>query len=836
MSGNQTFHQLLRAHVTGRGYSAGKLSRLTGIAKTSIENWLKITQKRPPMPRHWTDIAKLSHAIGLDLEQTNTLLVTAGHGRLQEQVLASASDEERALLEKWGLALSEASDYGPRKQLRRRPSLNRAYDKFFGRQQQLTDLHALITNPSVRIVVVTGMSGVGKSSLMTELAIQLADTAKFEVCSMSLRELGHFSIEAVATTILTQIIGQFRDQLSALAVLAEWLRQRNILILLDNLNSLSQNQVHTLVSYLQRVLPEAGTSKAILTTQTPIRELSNWSFAQHLKLDTGLSTAEALQMIQHYFPKLNSEESDIALRAIPLIDGNPKLLEVMIGKARRWGWLRAYQEALSMDGEVGESTAQLIKSSLLSCSKEAALLLELSIVLPTGTFLIEEMHALVGADMNVRWELEQLVESGLASFQNGVGAFRIHQLVSDVIDKRFNRKTHKPEQAAAKLGHYYADLLKNRNFLVAVSQTILQNIIAVAHRWANSAEPIWGRLYCLLGQYFYYVRDFVNAVLMFEKVLALTAGRVVSERATALHFLAITQSGPHTGHFHKRDAISLYEESIQLRQQLGESLPQAYALSDLGYELFHREQLDRAQTYVESALKLGEQQILASPEEHLLWGIILRTTGLFFRHQGNFLKASWYYQSSQTHLESSGNPIELNDTICSYAAMLVDMNELEPAIAILRTAVARGEVHVGSLDLTYTWSVLGKALTLRGDLDSAVAAYQASIQSGSGLPFIEAANVQFIAHYGLGRIELRRGNYPMASAHLQESIRLRKLIGHEQDIPIVLLLLAEVLSKSRSTRTSHLLPAQCHSYHWHPPQQQDTVGSRTSVCHAQRDE
>ena len=92
------FGDVLRAHMSRPpGYSPGLVSRLSGVPKATIVNWLT---GRVARPRRWQDLVRVADAMRLGHGEVDELLAAASQPSLVE--LARVIDDDgRVLLEPW---------------------------------------------------------------------------------------------------------------------------------------------------------------------------------------------------------------------------------------------------------------------------------------------------------------------------------------------------------------------------------------------------------------------------------------------------------------------------------------------------------------------------------------------------------------------------------------------------------------------------------------------------------------------------------------------------------------------------------------------------------------
>jgi predicted ATPase/DNA-binding CsgD family transcriptional regulator len=138
---------------------------------------------------------------------------------------AASQARVRGLLDGDGLSLVGAT-------ARPRHNLPAQVTTFIGREQQISEIAGLIRDKSVRLVTLSGPGGVGKTRLAVEVATDLSSEFDDGIYLVNLAPIRQ--PERVADTIASTLELEVPPEKSASKFLATYLRERRMLLLVDN--------------------------------------------------------------------------------------------------------------------------------------------------------------------------------------------------------------------------------------------------------------------------------------------------------------------------------------------------------------------------------------------------------------------------------------------------------------------------------------------------------------------------------------------------------------------------------------------------------------------------
>jgi predicted ATPase len=272
---------------------------------------------------------------------------------------------------------------------------------FFGRESELADLIALITQKDVRLVTLTGPGGTGKTRLALQAATELADTFADGAFFVSLAPVRETSI--VRATVADAL------GLDADADLVAWLGSRRVLLVLDNLEHL--RGVEAVVNELL-----IGETVVLATSRGPLRlssehELPVEPLARKAAVELFVSRAAAAGR------QIASDNT--AVEICRRLDDLPLALELAAARVRLLSppaLLKRLDESLSLltggarDLPERQRTlrATIEWSHDLLAPEEQAAFRRLSVF--RGSFTLETAEAIAGADVD---QVATLVEQSL---------------------------------------------------------------------------------------------------------------------------------------------------------------------------------------------------------------------------------------------------------------------------------------------------------------------------------------------------------------------------------------------------------------------------------------
>lgn len=244
----ESFAEEFEYILTQADTSIRRLSRLSGIPRRTLENWL---YGRTERPRQVEPILQVAQTLNLPVQDTDRLLKAAGYPAVA-QLQQSKNGVPAKLLRDWQLApnilIGQKSGALPAQN-----NLPAATTPFIGRQSDREELAAILRRPDARLLTISGLGGSGKTRLALETARSLIDWFDHGVYFIPLDNV--YDAQGFWQAILQGLHAPIEGPTSAQQVVQAYLRNKHILLVLDNFEHLGPltSQIGGLLRVTQRV-------------------------------------------------------------------------------------------------------------------------------------------------------------------------------------------------------------------------------------------------------------------------------------------------------------------------------------------------------------------------------------------------------------------------------------------------------------------------------------------------------------------------------------------------------------------------------------------------------
>ena len=481
--------------------------------------------------------------------------------------------------------------------------------RFFGRGPELVRLSRHLGDPNRRAVVLTGIGGIGKSALAVEAAHRNGWRFPGGMTCVSARKMAEFRADVVLADLAHSLGLAQRPGDDPWAALHDHCARHPTLLIFDNLETAAKKQpreLARLVEFLKGFPLDAG-SKALATLRPPLPQLEELPGAASLGLTRGLDDESAARYVLFLAEKPPVKglagDPDEAMWLGGRLSGHPKMLEIVVGTARRVGYKRAREMAEGLSGPLAERRDEIIEWSVELLGSEGRRVLPYLPLFPAASFTYDAVLAACGGE----WAgagLDQLRDSGLIDYREEADRYELHQTVMEWAEARCPLGHAEAHAARLRLAQHYRAWVDEHSGVEDYDALEFdrENILA-ALEWAYTAED-WDTIADLAYRF-----DFFLDTRGFWKVDKLWLGRAIEaceklgsgrdrRRATLLHNLAAIEANQ--GRYD--EARKLYQRSAEISERLGDQLGLAATKAMLG-------QIEKVEGNLAEAVRLWKEAL-----------------------------------------------------------------------------------------------------------------------------------------------------------------------------------------------------------------------------------
>lgn len=629
-----------------------------------------------------------------------------------------------------------------------------------GRQAEITQGCALLRDPAVRLVTLSGPPGTGKSRLGLAIAEALQGAFRDGVYFVPLAALTDPTL--VADTLISRLGITSQNKLSALLLLQEFLRAKELLLLLDNFE-----QLVAAVPLLVELLQHAPGVKLLVTSRILLKTYGEYEFfvqplavpapdrlppvaelAHYPALELFVQRAQAVQPTF----ALTSANAATVVQICALLDGLPLAIEMAAARCKLYP-LPLLQQQLQQRLLI--LTSQVRNLPPRQQTLHAAIDWSYQLLQPTEQRLFRLLGLFVGgctaADMAALWTapaeiapaqavrlveglLQALVEQSVVHFafmEEGEGRYTMLATLRDYALAQLQQQGESAE-AWQRFTAYYLALAQRADAGLTGHQAPVwlrrlaadhDNYRALLHRFVMGdgvgsedalqlAEAL-SRFWFRTGQWREGRRWLETTLQHGTTATPLTRARLLRNLARLL--MNQGESAP---------SIAYATECLALFRSAGDQAGMADVLFILGYNANQQQALSQSQQYLE--------------ESRALWSAL-------------------------------GDKRALRNVLALLGAVMSNQGDLTQATAYYTTALAIAEESHDHSGLANAYSGLGELGRLRGDQVAAVRYFElclAHLQQSGGRALL-APTV-----HNLAQACFAVGNYTRAATLLGESLAL----------------------------------------------------------------
>ena len=688
---------------------------------------------------------------------------------------------------------------------------------FIGRERDLAEITALLSNPDCRLLTLVGQGGIGKTRLATEMAANKWPDPTHGLFFVNLQPIpsAEFLISAIADTLNFSLSGQEEPHTQ----LFNYLCDKEMLLVLDNFEHLLaasprslQGETDAGSDLLTALLQAAPKIKLLITSREALNLQEEWLYpVVSLPFpDAGESKGEvadydAVQLfitcVRRVRPTFSlAEEEEGIVRICQLVEGMPLALELAAS------WIKTMRCHIIAD-EIQRNIDFLAttfrnvpdrqrsmraifnQSWQLLTDDERTIFKQLSVF--RGSFTREAAEQVAEASLSI---LSALVDKSLLGW-NPDGRYVIHELLRQYAAEHLAQQSEAVAHARGFHSDYYTHFLQrcDQEIFSPKQQQIIREIdaewenIRVAWEWAINQAQVGSIHRAAMTYYMFcdFQGRFRESTSTFEKAIAgLTRVDASAETERTLALLHVCQGWNYIRLGRFEQARQSYEHGQAIYGELGTEPPLGFGTDPvIGLAL-----LAHIVGNYNEALKLGGEASRRNEARNdtLNLQVVYYVLGAVTLAQGNYPQAEAHLQRAYLLTQQTGNSWMMAYILRELGNVARGLGHLEQARQHYQAGYQLKETLNDPEGQASTLNHLAQVAALEGNHTEAKRLYQQSLSiyqemnDRGGL----AASLN-----GLGMTECALGNCQVARPHFQQALQITTEM---QFVPLMLSILIGV--------------------------------------------
>jgi predicted ATPase/DNA-binding SARP family transcriptional activator len=685
---------------------------------------------------------------------------------------------------------------------------------FVGREEELAMIRERLQDHACRLLTLVGLGGSGKTRLAVEVAAAEADNYPHGVYFVSLAPFD--SVDSIVPTVAEALGFRFYEEGEPQQQLLDYLRQKHVLILLDNFEHLVEG-----AGLVTDMLQTAADVKILVTSRArlnvggenlfPVAGMS----VPDQGIDADIAGYSAIKLFVQSARRVRASydltPDDIAdvIHICRLAEGMPLAILLaaawmeMLTPSEIVAEMRQSLDFLEADLRDVPERQRSIRAvfdhtwDLLS-EREQELFAGLSVF--RGGFTREAAREIMGASL---LDLMTLVHKSLL-YRTASGRYDVHDLLRQYAAEKLNespaasqaaRKRHSDHYLAA-LQRWEADLKGPRQQTTQGEMDAEIENVRRAWDWAVERAPP-ERLdqgIVSLARFYGWWRGWQEGEAVCrraeEKLVSrgFDSPQASDDELRVLAQVLSVRSNINWGLGHPQPCSQWLERSLALLEEAGLDDPKtrsgkAYTLLEMGRVASDSGQVE-ARRFYEQSLTLFR----ASEDR---WGaaLALFELGQVATNQGAYAEAKRFHEESLAIRRALGDQRTLAASVAGLGTIAMREGELEEAERLLRESLAiyreigiRGAIAGGLSSLGITLTLLGRVAEAQSLKKDSLAIYdELGDRRGLAISIVE-----------LGQTETHLGQYKQAREQGEKGLALSREIGFRSGIGTSFWLLGQV--------------------------------------------
>jgi len=701
-AGEPTFGALLKQYRQATGLTQEALAERAGLSTRAISDLERGVNRAPRQDT----LDLLTQALALP-PRKRALLVAAAR-----PLAASADTLEASTRPPHNLPLPPTS--------------------LIGREMDVTRAAALLARAEVRLLTLTGPSGVGKTRLGLQVAEDVLERFDDGVCFVPLAAIRDPSLVAatIAQTLgLRESAGQPAQEL-----LKATLRQQQRLLLLDNFEQVAE--AAPLIADLLSACPRL---KALVTSRAGLHVRAEYELAV-APLEQEAAITLFLQRAQAVQPDLEFtlENIQAATAICQRLDGLPLAIELAAAhvKALPPAALRdrlTSRLALLKGGARDLPERQQTMRGAIAWSYDLLSPEEQRLFRRLGVFVggctLEAAESICGEDGEgtgaVLEGLEALIDTSLLRTETLAEGILHFTMLETIRDYALERLHARGEAEALRRRHlmYYTHLAEEaahtgpeqdeRDARLARESVNARAALEWARAYGESGLGL--RLAVACGR-IWYIRGMASEITRWmEELLALDAtaeARTASPALRAQALFGIGQFALDQGQYERVETLA--REGLALAESVGDQSGMGNALNQLGTAAEAQGNLSRAARFLEESLARCHEAGDTGGE-----GRALISLGHIARAQGDFSRAARLFEEALAQIRQIGLTWGVANILNSLALLARDQGDYPRALALYRESLSLHQTFGNKTYIAWVFEGMAAAACVLGQIERA---------------------------------------------------------------------------------------------------------------------
>ncbi len=265
-----------------RDYSFGQrmlnLRSAIGLTQTGLAEYLGISRFAIGEWEAGNKYPKVEHLKAIVELAAQQDAFSAGHEADEIRALWKAARQKVLLDENWLTGLLTSKSGTENEDTRQRAikrnvisNLPLQTKSFVGRAIELSKIAKILDNPGCRLLTLIGPGGIGKTRLALEVAARQANAFEDGVVYVALASVD--TTNQIVSTIGDALRLSFAGQTDPVKYLLDYLRERNLLLVLDNFEHLLND-----AELVNEILQQASKITILVTSRSRLNLQSEWLF------------------------------------------------------------------------------------------------------------------------------------------------------------------------------------------------------------------------------------------------------------------------------------------------------------------------------------------------------------------------------------------------------------------------------------------------------------------------------------------------------------------------------------------------------------------------------